>query len=131
MNNTENQIKDIWNEIFIKESLNAILKKMEENQEISRKIIKEEITALWNISEIPIFKQILDKLTIIQNSLEQNKEKKVIKDETEEPELVPITVIGRTKEPILMDISKSKPKITIGVKRTINGLAELHKSGKF
>ena len=131
MNNTENQIKDIWNEIFIKESLNAILKKMEENQEISRKIIKEEITALWNISEIPIFKQILDKLTIIQNSLEQNKEKKIIKDETEEPELVPITVIGRTKEPILMDISKSKPKITIGVKRTINGLAELHKSGKF
>ena len=131
MNNTENQIKDIWNEIFIKKSLNAILKKMEENQEISRKIIKEEITALWNISEIPIFKQILDKLTIIQNSLEQNKEKKIIKDETEEPELVPITVLGRTKEPILMDISKSKPKITIGVKRTINGLAELHKSGKF
>lgn len=131
MSNAENQIKDIWNEIFIKESLNAILKKMEENQEINRKIIKEEITALWNMSEIPIFKQILDKLTIIQSNLEQNKGKKIIKEEIEEPEIVPITVIGRTKEPILMDISKSKPKITTGVKRTINSLAELHKSGKF
>ena len=34
---------------------------MEEGQANNRQIIKEELTELWNISEIPIFKQILKK----------------------------------------------------------------------
>ena len=52
-------------------------------------------------------------------------------EEDKEKEMVPINVIGRLKEPVMMDISKSKPKLTIGVKRGINSLAELHKLGKF
>ena len=131
MSNSEERIKDIWEELIIKEKLKAILIKIEEGQVSNRQIIKEELTELWNISEIPIFKQILEKLTVINNCLENNSNKKQVMEEDKEKEMVPINVIGRLKEPVMMDISKSKPKLTIGVKRGINSLAELHKLGKF
>ncbi|KAL1831560.1 hypothetical protein ACET3Z_001211 [Daucus carota] len=129
MSNSEERIKEIWNEILVKEGLKTIITKIEENQEKSRQIIREEITALWNISEVPTFKQILGKLTTIQNYLEPKKE---IVENEEKPEVVPINIIGSSiKSPILMDISKSKPQMSTGVKRAINSLAELHKKGKF
>lgn len=129
MSNSEERIKEIWNEILVKEGLKTIITKIEENQEKSRQIIREEITALWNISEVPTFKQILGKLTTIQNYLEPKKE---IVENEEKPEVVPINIIGNSiKSPILMDISKSKPQMSTGVKRAINSLAELHKKGKF
>jgi len=57
-------IKNLWEEIIVKEKLNAIMRLVEkqDNQENLRQIIREELTSLWNNSEIPTLKMILDKL---------------------------------------------------------------------
>ena len=40
MSNSEERIKDIWNEILVKEGLKTIITKIEENQEKSRQTLK-------------------------------------------------------------------------------------------
>lgn len=140
MSNSEAKIKDIWEELIVKETLKAILAKLEEDKSIIRQIIREELTEMWNNSEIPIFKQILKKLVPINNYV---KDKNPIKEEDNETEgeekainetkkeVKAINIMDKGKEPIIMDMSKSKPKLTTGVKRGIESLAELHKLGKF
>lgn len=146
------KIDQIWNEIVIKEQLENIIKLLTEIKENQSKIqelniqeiVKEELTKLWNISEVPTFKMILEKIDLLENKdkqkqkIEERIESSGVNKETidlikleEKPEIVPIDAWRRTKEPIMIDISKMKPQLTEPVKQTIEKLALLSKKGKF
>lgn len=146
------KIDQIWNEIIIKEQLENIIKLLTEIKENQSKIqelniqeiVKEELTKLWNISEVPTFKMILEKIDLLENKdkqkqkIEERIESSGVNKETidlikleEKPEIVPIDAWRRTKEPIMIDISKMKPQLTEPVKQTIEKLALLSKRGKF
>ena len=146
------KIDQIWNEIIIKEQLENIIKLLTEIKENQSKIqelniqenVKEELTKLWNISEVPNFKMILEKIDLLENKdkqkqkIEERIARSGVNKETidlikleEKPGIVPIDAWRRTKEPIMIDISKMKPQLTEPVKQTIEKLALLSKRGKF
>ena len=132
MTSPNEKIQALWEEIIIKEKINNITIKMDEikkDQTQIREIIREELTNLWNVSEIPTFKIILEKLT----KLEEEKNKQIVKDKniTQQPEIVPINAWRRTKKPIMIDISKMKPIILESVGKVLDRLSLLRKEGKF
>ena len=70
------KIQDLWEEIIVKENIQNIIIKMDDlkkDQIQIRHIIIEELTNLWNISEIPTFKIILEKLKRIEAEKTKNK----------------------------------------------------------
>lgn len=131
---TNDKIQDLWEEIIIKENIKNITKMMGEiknDQNQTRQIIREELTKLWNTSEIPTFKIILEKLKNLEE--EKSKNIQIIKNEniTKQPEMVPINAWRRTKEPVMVDISKMKPNIPESVNKVLQNLSLLQKEGKF
>ena len=123
-------IKNLWEEIIVKEKLNAIMRLVEkqDNQENLRQRIREELTSLWNNSEIPTLKMILDKLI----KLEEGKQKIIPEKEiTNKPELKAINAWRRVNEPMMIDISKMKPNISEPIGKVLDNLGQLSKKGKF
>jgi hypothetical protein len=124
------RIEALWEEIIIKEKINNItinLNEIKKDQTQMRQIVREELTNLWNASEIPTFKIILEKL----KNIEEVKINKQIIKKSKQSEIVPINAWRRTKEPIMVDISKMKPEIPKSVDNMLNGLSLLQKEGKF
>lgn len=131
MSNTNEKIQNLWEELIVKEKMDIIiakLNKIEKEQNQLRQIIKDELTNLWNVSEIPTFRIILEKLTKLE---EVKNKQKLEKEELQQPEIKPINIWKRTKEPIMVDISKNKPKISKSVEKMLDGLLTLQKEKKF
>lgn len=129
MSDTE-LIQALWKEIVLKERLGVIIDLIENskvNQDNLRSIVRKELTNLWNNSEIPTLKLILDKLTKLEG------EQKIIpeKEIKNKPELKAINAWRRIKEPIIMDISQMKPKISEPIGKALDDLGSLCKKGKF
>lgn len=135
--NVDKMLRDLWEEIILKQKIEKIMetlnniqkeqieiqKAIKEEQSLIRRIIKEELTNLWNSSEVPTYKTILQKLTKLEG--EASTSKQIIREVKTEPELVPLNVWKRTREPIMVDVSKSKVKISESIKTALSELANL------